>query len=687
MKSDLAQIRRTWRLLYPAGGVIELRVIRGRASGVTSGFFDNPDSLVHAIQSLNGHAVGAYVTLNRVNPPLFARMANRAHWPGPSGAKDTDIPARDNLLFDFDAVRPSDISSTAVEHSAGIERARMALEWLQEAFGWPPGLVADSGNGGHLVFRIALPNEPWATELIKRVLRAVAAKFSDATVVVDESVHNASRITKLYGTWACKGDSTLDRPHRQATILSAPEALIEVTREQLEAVAAGAPAEPVARNTGNSRNVPFNIEGWMTENYIRFRPGVAYENGTKYVLYACPFDESHKAPDSAVFVLASGALVFKCLHNSCRSFGWRELRAKFERPIQHQADARHQTVREMRDAPKPSAQVVDHAELLQIKTETEEMLFDGFPLPARGAVLIIGGAKTGKTLLGIQAAISLARGKALFDYYSVVRQGPALIVEEDDPGGTASIAAVVRRSGSAAGTPLYAAEKTGLEFGPRLFEWLGEQFSRLKLRLAVLDSYTALRGSRKAGGDLVKVEQGELTQLDDLAKKCNGTIALIHHGSKGAAGLDWTQNAAGSYAIAAATESQIHIARFPEMDSGAERFVRIRGRHAADVQLVLRFVRDTLNYEWVMDGMASGMYPFLLQVRREFGAETFTMKTLCGATGLARATAYRYIERLRIADVIRRIGYGQYVLQGERYIQGDSETVDTAKSTSAGYDR
>jgi hypothetical protein len=47
-------------------------------------------------------------------------------------------------------------------------------------------------------------------------------KFTDNLVGVDGTTINAGQIWKLYGTMARKGDSTADRPHRMARILSVP---------------------------------------------------------------------------------------------------------------------------------------------------------------------------------------------------------------------------------------------------------------------------------------------------------------------------------------------------------------------------------------------------------------------------------------------------------------------------------
>jgi hypothetical protein len=311
----------------------------------------------------------------------------------------------------------------------------------------------------------------------------------------------------------------------------------------------------------------------------------------------------------------------------------------------------------------PPIPVLAYADLKQIETPMEQRLFDGYPLPAVGATLIVGAPKTGKTLLAAQQALAVARGKHLFDYYSVLQPGPVMIVEQDDPGGAASIRDIVERSG---GGPddlaLYVVPRLPFGFGPALLEWLEQQITARTLRLVVLDSYTALRGPRGPGIDIVKVEQTELTQLDALAKRLCCAVAIIHHGSKGAAALDWTQSAAGSYAMAAATDAQIHISRFSELEGAAERLIRIRGRRAADVYLVLRFRKETLDYEFVLENAAAALYPLMRQIKVEFDTEAFGAKDLVKVTGVSPATAYRQIERLRHANAVQKVGRGEYVL-------------------------
>ena len=89
-------------------------------------------------------------------------------------------------------------------------------------FGWPVPIMAISGNGYHLLYRIDLPTND--DGLIERVLLALCERYSDDSVTVDRAVHNPSRITKVIGTLARKGDDTPDRPHRRSELLEIPNA-------------------------------------------------------------------------------------------------------------------------------------------------------------------------------------------------------------------------------------------------------------------------------------------------------------------------------------------------------------------------------------------------------------------------------------------------------------------------------
>ena len=140
------------------------------------------------------------------------------------GAGDKDVLLLRRLLIDIDPERPAKISSTDAEHDFAIEHARY-IEGVLSSKGWPKPLMGDSGNGAHLVYRLPdLENTPENVELLKRVLQGLNRKFAvhrdGVTLKIDEKVFNPSRISKIYGTLAKKGDNTKKRPHRWARILS-----------------------------------------------------------------------------------------------------------------------------------------------------------------------------------------------------------------------------------------------------------------------------------------------------------------------------------------------------------------------------------------------------------------------------------------------------------------------------------
>ena len=77
-----------------------------------------------------------------------------------------------------------------------------------------------SGNGYHLYYVLnEILNDEVNKSLVEGALHELANKFNNSIVAVDTVVFNASRITKVPGTIARKGESTAERPHRMAVVL------------------------------------------------------------------------------------------------------------------------------------------------------------------------------------------------------------------------------------------------------------------------------------------------------------------------------------------------------------------------------------------------------------------------------------------------------------------------------------
>jgi hypothetical protein len=169
-----------------------------------------------------------------------------------------------------------------------------------------------------------------ARQLVKLCLKALATRFSDALVKVDESTSNAARLCKLYGTMTRKGDAMPDRPHRRSQIIDDPERTEPVPVEALEALASEAqPSPPRATPKTHATASTFRIDEWLADHGPEVSKGPEpYEGGRRWILRTCPFNPEHQKP--AVIELSNGALAYKCLHRSCEQNNWRALRALCE---------------------------------------------------------------------------------------------------------------------------------------------------------------------------------------------------------------------------------------------------------------------------------------------------------------------------------------------------------------------
>ncbi len=227
----------TINAIIAPGDTFELRIPKlGGKRRTDSGYFDKAEAAAKSAARYDGKAPGIYLTINAVDRALFARAANRMQEYADSATEDKNIVRRRWLPIDIDPIRPAGISATDPEHDTAHATAHAIREFTRIA-GWPDPLYADSGNGAALLYPIDLPNTKDVADLIKRVLDGFAQRFNSDSVQIDTTVHNASRIMKLYGTLACKGDNTPDRPHRRSHLIDVPERSTVVTLEQLESIA------------------------------------------------------------------------------------------------------------------------------------------------------------------------------------------------------------------------------------------------------------------------------------------------------------------------------------------------------------------------------------------------------------------------------------------------------------------
>ncbi len=346
MRAAIAsEVARFLYLLTQPGEVFEVRApkcLERRGATYTStvsGYFTHASietaaSLIAELDE-SGLAPGVYVTLNPVRSDLLARAANRLKRRAPETTADGDIVARRWLLVDVDPVRPSGVSATDEELELARQRATAIFVFLS-TLGWPEPIVAMSGNGFHLLYRIDLPVDD--CELVRRVLAAVADHFDDEQIRIDRSVHNPARITKVIGTMARKGDDLAAsegiaaRPHRRSELINVPDEVRVVPTEALQAIVESAKPPPPPSPPDQIERFPSTPEGvraWLEQRGVPVK-GMR-RNGTKTMLLLerCPIDPeivSTGSSDIAVLVGDDGMLAYCNRHNRGENFTWPDLR-------------------------------------------------------------------------------------------------------------------------------------------------------------------------------------------------------------------------------------------------------------------------------------------------------------------------------------------------------------------------
>ncbi|MFC1451911.1 AAA family ATPase [Verrucomicrobiota bacterium] len=375
-ESNWDDVRRTLATLFGAGEAWEVRVLKGvprtgwSRPRTIAGYFDDPEKAVGALAGVKA-AEGVYFTMNPVNRDLLSRYCNRLDAEGGETTKDKDVARRRRFVIDIDPERPSGISSTEEELASARRKANEVVAGLA-GMGFPPSMAALSGNGCHVVHEIDLPNDQDSGELLKRCLEALDYMFSDGSVHIDRALHNASRIIKLWGTVARKGDDTERRPHRASAILSMPEGFTAnpCPREALERLAACRPAryedftklrKEIEDATGavitkdsaewrdrldelergvkvttvkarapgrKGRGGEWDVRKWIAERGVE----VLRDAGDK-IFVRCPWAAEHSSSnptEAAILIQDGGAVAYKCQHDHCSGRGWREFRLRHE---------------------------------------------------------------------------------------------------------------------------------------------------------------------------------------------------------------------------------------------------------------------------------------------------------------------------------------------------------------------
>lgn len=329
--------------LIAEGEFVEVRMLNVPSGGTVSGYFNDYDKLEKAIRRYDGR-INIFFTLNPLIDGVETRSINKLKKYAKQTTSDNEISCRKWILIDLDSKRPAGISATDEEVRFSEMKSKEVKAYLSE-IGFSEPIYAFSGNGYHLLLPVEMPNDDDSRKIVKAFLEMLAKRFTDEHVEVDKTTYNSARITKLYGTMACKGENTESRPHRRSYVISVPDDIIPVTMEQLKTLVTEDDAEESQKahlKTDTAKDIlpttKPTIKTYQKIDVKEFcsRHGIeiAHEKnldtgGICYVLKQCPWNPEHTDKSAYIIEFPNGKIIARCHHDSCYEETWETLLAKY----------------------------------------------------------------------------------------------------------------------------------------------------------------------------------------------------------------------------------------------------------------------------------------------------------------------------------------------------------------------
>jgi len=224
---------------YNEDSVINVRFIRSELGLPTiNKMFRRPDydsdsEFEGAIESaaLQGNAAGynVYQCVNQINNDCQSNTV-----------KENDIFSIDNLFIDIDRLGCSNSPATDKELEKLYRCVTAMVAYLKD-LDWPEPTIVMSGNGYHIYYGLdgdALEPNGANRDLRRSVLECLAQKFDSSICKIDRCVYNDSRITKVLGMVARKGEDCRERPYRKVRLVSKPSIYYYVDNSMMHSLVA-----------------------------------------------------------------------------------------------------------------------------------------------------------------------------------------------------------------------------------------------------------------------------------------------------------------------------------------------------------------------------------------------------------------------------------------------------------------
>lgn len=577
----ISDIQRTCNLFSKENAVMEVRILKAGNDGTISGYYTNYEKLAKDISYYNGK-YNIYFVMNDINKGLLARANNRLITRVSSTTKDEHVIQRSWMLIDIDAKRHSGISSTDSEKNSAAHKLKKVMDFLKD-HSFPDPIICDSGNGWHALYKIDLPNNEEIKELIKDFLKTLSIFFDDDKGEVDQTVFNASQLTKLYSTIATKGDSTADRPHRSSYIHKIPGELKLVSMKQIQTIISMFPKAVSKRNTIPSG---FNLDNWINSNNLRVEKQVPISDGTKYILEVCPFNPEH-GHDSAIILSNNGPIAFTCFHNGCSGNNWHALREMVEpgcydqKQVQtnpnEKQDNKFQTI---------DAGTLSSTPIAPIKYVISATL-------SVGLHLLAGAPKMGKSWLIIWICLQIARGRMVWGQKTA--QGSTLyLCLEDSLNRIQTRMNIILHGEEAPSNVHFAIIAKSINDGllDQVNNWM---LLHPDTQLIAIDTLQKVR-AHSSSNNMYANDYQDASQLKQLADKHGIAILLVQHLRK-MQDDDVFNTVSGTTGLTGCADSTFILKK--DTRQSQEATLHATGRDIEDMELLLKFNKSICTWELI----------------------------------------------------------------------------------------
>ena len=192
------------------------------------GIFDNYAIAEKVVSNLDGKG-NWFMSLNHFGSDFkadFPRNELLSAREFGDSLKNIDVDKYNYFFIDIDPERHTEnqgkCSATDKEVKSAYSLALNIKVFLSKEMNFAEPIMAFSGNGYHLLYKVDIEANKQNIALLKNCLKVLAKKFNTDDACVDEKIFNPARNTKLYGVLACKGVETEERPHRRSGIVFLP---------------------------------------------------------------------------------------------------------------------------------------------------------------------------------------------------------------------------------------------------------------------------------------------------------------------------------------------------------------------------------------------------------------------------------------------------------------------------------